>query len=155
VLARFILQHKILVLLAWAAIAIAAVLTFDRLEPALDYTYSTPGQIGYDSDVRITRHFGIDPAFEAEMPVLELPAGLTMASPEGQALAAKTFAAARTSGPVIVQDYATTRDPKFLLDGGRATWALISIPNPDYGPAPGSRTGFRRSSTRRFHPAPK
>jgi len=48
--------------------------------------------------------------------------------------AADTFAAVRKAGPVIYADYATTHDPIFILDGGRSTWALVSIPNPDYGP---------------------
>ncbi|UAK23123.1 hypothetical protein [Sphingomonas nostoxanthinifaciens] len=52
-MARFVLEHKIFVLLAWAAIAMAAMLTFDKLEPALDYTYATPGRVGYDSNAKI------------------------------------------------------------------------------------------------------
>ncbi|MGH6958680.1 MAG: MMPL family transporter [Caulobacteraceae bacterium] len=134
---RWILKHKALTLLAWAILSLLAVLCLRVLGPRLDYTYSTPGQVGYDSDVRITHRFGIDPAFESEMPVLQLPHGITMASVEGQALAAKTFEAARATGPIILQDFATTHDPRFLLDGGRATWALISTPNPDYGPGAG------------------
>ncbi|HEX5262772.1 MAG TPA: MMPL family transporter, partial [Phenylobacterium sp.] len=134
---RWILQHKALVLLAWGVLSLLAVFSVGGLEPRLDYTYSTPGQVGYDSNLRISHRFGIDPAFESEMPVLQLPPGMTMASAEGRALAAKTFEAARATGPIILQDFATTRDPRFLLDGGRATWALISIPNPDYGPGAG------------------
>lgn len=136
-MARFILQHKVLVILTWVALSIFAVRTLGLIGPRLDYTYSTPGQVGYDSNVRITHRFGIDPAFEAEMPLLQFPRGVTMASAEGRTLAAKTFEAARGAGPIILQDFATTQDRRFLLDGGRATWALISIPNPDYGPGAG------------------
>lgn len=136
-MAQFVLKHKFLIILIWVMLAVVGVKTMGRIGPRLDYTYTTPGQPGFESDLKITKSFGLDPAFEAEMPLLTLPAALTMASPDGQALAAKTFEAARSTGPIILQDYATTHDPKFILDGGRATWALISIPNPDYGPGAG------------------
>lgn len=136
-MAEFILKHKVLVILAWIALSVISVRTLHQLGPRLDYTYTTPGQIGFESNLKIAKRFGIDPAFESELPVLELPAGATMASPDGQSMAARTFDAAHRAGPLVVQDYATTHDPKFILDGGRATWALISIPNPDYGPGAG------------------
>jgi uncharacterized membrane protein YdfJ with MMPL/SSD domain len=131
---RFILRHKRWVVFGWVALAALGVVTLGRLGPRLDYTYTTPGQPGYESNVSITRRFGLDPAFEAMLPVLTLPEGMTLADPAGRQMAAETFAAVRTAGPVIYSDFATTRDPVFLLDGGRSTWALVSIPNPDYGP---------------------
>ena len=136
-MADFLLRHKLLVIIAWLVLAALGFLNMGAVGPRLDYTYATPGQIGYESNLKITHRFGIDPAFEAELPVLQLPAGVTMASSEGQSMAAQVFDAARTTGPIKLQDYANTHDPKFLLDGGRATWALISIPNPDYGPGAG------------------
>ena len=136
-MSEFILRYRLVVLLAWAALSIVGVRAVGLIGPQLDYTYTTPGQPGFEADQRITARFGIDPTFEAEMPVLHLPAGVTMASPQGQAMAAATFNAAGRAGPVIVQDYATTHDPRFILDHGQGAWALISIPNPDYGPGAG------------------
>ena len=60
-----------------------------------------------------------------------------MHSPEGQALAAQFFASAYRAGPLAVADYATTHDPKFIINGGRSAWGLITIPNPDYGAGQG------------------
>jgi RND superfamily putative drug exporter len=131
---RFILRHKVLVVIMWVVLTTVGILTLPRIGPRLDYTYTTPGQPGFEANLKITGRFGIDPAFESMLPVLTLPAGLDMTSPEGRKLAADTFAAVRHAGPVLYQDYATTQDPLFLLDGGRSTWALVSIPNPDYGP---------------------
>ncbi|HEY3888254.1 MAG TPA: MMPL family transporter [Caulobacteraceae bacterium] len=136
-MARLILRHRFLVILAWLVLAGIGIHGMGLIGPRLDYTYATPGQPGFDADLRITKRFGIDPTFEAEMPLLQLPAGVSMASAEGQAMAAATFDAARRSGPVTVQDYATTHDPRFILDRGRGAWALISIPNPDYGAGAG------------------
>lgn len=131
---RFILRHKLWVVIGWIALASMGILTLARIGPRLDYTYSTPGQPGFESNSRITQRFGLDPAFEAMLPVLTLPEGMTMADPAGQKMAAETFAAVRHAGPVIYSDFATTQDPIFVLNGGRSTWALVSIPNPDYGP---------------------
>ena len=131
---KFVLRHKLLVTLAWVVLCGISIGTVGKIGARLDYTYTTPGEPGFESNLRITRRFGLDPAFESMLPVLTLPAGITMATPEGQKMAAETFAAAYHAGPLIYSDYATTRDPIFILDGGRATWALISIPNPDYGP---------------------
>ncbi len=136
-MATFILRYKWAVVFLWIALSAISVATIGRLGPRLDYTYTTPGEPGFEANLNITRRFGLDPAFEATLPVLRLPDGVTMDTPEGQALAAKTFAAAKQAGPLAVADFANTGDPLFIIDGGRATWALISIPNPDYGPGSG------------------
>jgi RND superfamily putative drug exporter len=132
-MATRVLQHKILVTLIWAVLCAFSVATLAKIGARLDYTYTTPGQPGYESNLKITERFLIDPAFEAMLPVLDLPPGVTMSTPQGQGLAAATFSAVSRAGPLAYADYATTQDPIFLLDGGRATWALVSIPNPDYG----------------------
>jgi len=63
--------------------------------------------------------------------VLHLPAGQTMRSAAGRAAAGRTFAAAARPGVVTVTDYADTGNPKLVTDGGRATWAVLSLANPD------------------------
>ena len=136
-MAEFILRHKLLVVLAWLALSAISIATIGKLGPRLDYKYTTPGQPGYEANLKITERFGLDAEFEATLPILRLPSGTTMDSPEARSLAAKTFAAAYEAGPLAVADFATTGDPLFIIDQGRATWALISIPNPDYGPGAG------------------
>jgi len=136
-MAEFVLRHKLLVVLAWLALSAISIATIGKLGPRLDYKYTTPGQPGYEANLKITERFGLDAEFEATLPILRLPSGTTMDSPEARSLAAKTFAAAYDAGPLAVADFATTGDPLFIIDQGRATWALISIPNPDYGPGAG------------------
>ncbi len=63
--------------------------------------------------------------------VLRLPAGQSMQTAAGQALAARTFDAAHRAGHLGVADYATTHDRKLVSRDGRTTWALIAMPNPD------------------------
>jgi RND superfamily putative drug exporter len=136
-MAKVILGHKWAVVLVWFLLSAVSIGTLGRLGPRLDYTYTTPGEPGFEANLKITQRFGLDPAFESTLPVLQLPPGLTMDSREGQTMAAKTFAAAHEAGPLAVADFATTGDPMFIFDHGHATWALISIPNPDYGPGKG------------------
>ena len=136
-MAKFILRHKLPVVLVWLALSGISIATIGRLGPRLDYRYSTPGEPGYEANLRIAERFGLDAEFEATLPVLRLPEGITMDSAEARAMAAKTFAAAYEAGPLAVADYANTGDPLFIIDEGRATWALISIPHPDYGPGKG------------------
>jgi putative drug exporter of the RND superfamily len=136
-MAEFILRHKLPVVLVWLALSAVSIAIMGRLGPRLDYRYTTPREPGYEANLKIAERFGLDAEFEATLPVLRLPAGITMDSTEARAMAAKTFDAAYEAGPLAVADYANTGDPMFIIDKGRATWALISIPHPDYGPGKG------------------
>ncbi len=136
-MASFVLRHKFLVIVAWVVLSIIAIRTVGLTGPRLDYTYATPGQPGFESNEKITRRFGVDATFESTLPILRLPRGVTMNTAEGQAMARRVFAAGPSAGPLALADYATTHDPKFILDGGAATWALIILPNPDIGPHAG------------------
>jgi RND superfamily putative drug exporter len=132
-MAELVLQNKALVTFIWVALCALSISTLGKIGGRLDYTYTTPGQPGFEANLKITERFGIDPAFEAMLPLLDLPSGMSMLTPQGQATAAATFSAVTRAGPLAYADYATTGDPIFLLDGGKAAWALVSIPNPDYG----------------------
>jgi RND superfamily putative drug exporter len=132
-MAQFILRHKWLVLLAWLFASVLGIASMGVVGPRLDYTYTTPGEPGFESNLKITNRFGIDPAFESILALLDLPPDKTMATAAGRQMAAETFTAAPHAGPLAYADFATTHDPLFIIDDGRATWALISIANPDYG----------------------
>jgi len=136
-MATYILRHKWLIVLVWTVLCVVSIATAARIGPRLDYTYATPGEPGYEANLRVAQRFGLDAEFESTLPVLRLPAGLTMDSPEARDVAAKTFAAAYDAGPLAVVDFANTGDPMFIIDHGQVTWALISIPHPDYGPGKG------------------
>lgn len=129
----FVLRRKLLVVFIWLLLAGAGLILYPRLGHRMDYSYTTPGQPGYEANLHIEQRFGLDAAFEPTVAMLKLREGESMATPTGQALAAHTFAAAEGAGVVSVVDYANTSNKKFILDGGKTTWALISLPNPDYG----------------------
>jgi len=136
--AAFSIRHKWVVVTAWLFLALAGALTASTAVGRLDYTYSTPGQPGYEANLHITQRFGIDATFEPTLAVLHLPPGLTMDRAAGRAAAARTFAAAARPGVVTVTDYADTGNPKLVTDGGHATWAVLSLANPDKGPGVGA-----------------
>lgn len=130
---RVMLRHKRFVVLIWAVLALAGAGTAPGIGRHLDYTYTTPGQPGFEANLKILSRFGMDAAFEPHLAVLRLPAGQGMDTQAGQDLAAQSFAAAPNALPVAMADFATTHDPMFILDHGAASWALILQPNPDKG----------------------
>ena len=132
------LRHRWVVALAWVAMTIAGVLTVNTSTERMSYSYSTPGQAGYEANQHLTERFGIDGTYEPTLALLHLPAGQTMSTSAGQRTAAKVFAAASRPGVATVADYANTHNPKLIADGGHATWALISLANPDKGPGVGA-----------------
>ena len=136
--AAFSLRHRWLVAGAWLALAVVGALMTNTAISRLTYTYSTPGQPGYEADLHITQRFGIDPAFEPTLAQLTLPAGQTVNSPAGRAATARTFAAAARAKVVLVADYPSTGDGKLVLNGGRSTFAVLELANPDTGPGVGA-----------------
>src|SRR5882724_283868 len=125
------LRHRKLVALAWIVLAAAGVATLSSTTGKMTHTFATPGTPGYNANHRIQQRFGIDGNEQPTIAVLHLPAGQSMRTAAGQVAAARTFAAAPRAGHLAVADYANTHNPKLISRDGRATWALIDMPNPD------------------------
>jgi RND superfamily putative drug exporter len=134
----FSIRHRWAVVFVWLLLGTVGALTVGTTVSHLTYTYSTPGQPGYEANLHITQRFGIDPAFEPTLAVLHLPAGLDMQTSAGQAAAQHTFDSASRPGVVIVADWADTHDPALVSADGRTTWAVLSLANPDQGPGVGA-----------------
>jgi RND superfamily putative drug exporter len=134
---RLALQHRRIVALAWLLLTVAGVLTVSGTTSRLSHGFNTPGTTGYDANLHISKHLGIDGNEQPTIAVLKLPPGQTMRTAAGQAAAATTFAAANRAGHVAVADYANTHNPRLISRDGRTTWALIDMPNPDTGTGTG------------------
>ena len=128
---RLALAHRKLIALVWIVLAAAGALTTSSTVGKMTHSFATPGNPGYDTNLRLLHEFGIDGNEQPTLAVLQLPAGQTMSTAAGQATAAAVFAAAPKAGPLAVADYATTHNPKLISADGRSTWALINMPNPD------------------------
>ena len=57
-LARFVIAHRWLVLAGWLVLAAAGVVAAPRATSALSYSFSLPGQAGYQANQQIERQFG-------------------------------------------------------------------------------------------------
>ena len=137
-LTNFSLRHKWWILAIWVILAAVGALTVSTTVGRLTYTYSTPGQPGYDANLHLMQEFGIDGAFEPTLAVLKLPAGQDMNTMAGQKAAERTFAAASRPGVVSVADYANTHNPQLISADRRTTWAVLNLANPDTGPGVGA-----------------
>jgi RND superfamily putative drug exporter len=133
-----VLRHRWIVVLCWALLTIAGGLTVNQATLRMTYSYTTPGQAGYEANLHLTQRFGIDGTQEPTLAVLHLPNGQTMRSAVARAEAARTFAAASRPGVATVADYANTHDPKLISRDGRMTWAVIDLANPDVPPGQGA-----------------
>ena len=125
------LGHRRLVVLVWITLTVVGVLVTPSANSSMSHGLDTPGTKGYDANHRVLQRFGVDGNEQPTIAVLTLPAGETMFTPAGQAVAARTFAAASHAGHLAVADYANTHNPRLISRDGRTTWALINMPNPD------------------------
>jgi putative drug exporter of the RND superfamily len=128
---RIALHHRRLVAFVWVVFLVAGVLTISSTTGGLSHGFNTPGTAGYDTNQHILQRLGIDGNEQPTLAVLTLPAGQSMRTPAGRAIAARTFAATHRAGHLAVADYANTHNPKLVSRDGRTTWALINMPNPD------------------------
>jgi RND superfamily putative drug exporter len=131
------LRHRRFVALAWIALTVVGVLTVSSATGGLSHNFNTPGTAGYDANAHINKRLGIDGNEQPTIAVLRLPLGEGMGTAAGQAVAARTFAAANRAGHLAVADYANTHNPKLISRDGQTTWALIDVPNPDVGSGQG------------------
>lgn len=136
-LTRFVLDHKRLVVAFWLIVTIAALAAIQPAGRALSQQFSIPGREGFETNEQLGEIYGNGGDVAPIVPVVRLPDGKTVDSPgvakELHAALARVEAAlpgARTAS------YASTRDPAFVSDDGRTTFALVYITEKG-GVAPG------------------
>ena len=128
---RFVLRHKLLVLVAWLALAVAGAMTASATTKRLTNSYAMPGA-AFRTDARIQALYLHTDAQDPIVPVITLPAGTTVHTPGVAARLGRAFATARGVLPTArVSDYATTHDPAFATSDGRTTYALVFGPQQD------------------------
>jgi RND superfamily putative drug exporter len=130
-LTRFVLKHRLLVVMVWVILAVAGAATAKTTTARLSTSFSLPGQDGYHANLLIARDYGTG---GNESPVVVL-----LTAPPGRgvdtAQAGRAFSAAGAVGPSRVADYADTGNALFILDGGHATYALVFPPYDEKQPA--------------------
>jgi len=123
---RWILAHKLIVAGSWLIIFVVGALSTSSATNALSFKFDLPGQEGYLANLSILRAYGTDPTNPPFVPVVTLPAGVTVQSPAVRAQLGRVFGkiTARIPGSRLVS-YASAGNPVFASRDGRTTFALI------------------------------
>ena len=128
-LSRFVLRHKLLVVVSWLAIVVAAVALMPTITDRLDEDFSVPDTESNAAIEEITANYANPGTSRPVVPVVTLPAGTTVESPgvreELLALESRIVDAYPTAR---VASWASTGDAGFVSDDGRTTFALVFLP---------------------------
>jgi len=136
---RVILRYKLVVALLWLVITIVGFMFVQTATNALSQQFSLPGQKGYETNQAILQQYrngGVQPPVA---PVIHLPAGATMSSPQVQREVAQAFDRAASALPFArVVSYSSTGNRLFISRDGRTTFGLVYLPESvGFGAAPG------------------
>ena len=122
---RFVLRHRLMVAVFWLVVAVAGVLTVGGTTHRMTNSFAMPGQ-SFRVDNRILRLYGNGGSQAPYLPVITVPAGQRVTSPDLTAATGRAFAAVAAAVPdVRIADYATTHNQAFVTRDGRSTYALV------------------------------
>src|SRR5579884_1207812 len=127
-LARFVLAHWKLVLLFWVVMLPAGIYGASHVSKQLSVDFSLPGQPGYETARRIVHLYGNGGDSDPAVLLVTVRRGQTVEAERSELAAAFQRTRAAVPGVRIV-DYGATGNPRFVIDHGRATFALLFTPN--------------------------
>jgi RND superfamily putative drug exporter len=129
---RWVLAHKRLVAISWVLLTLVGVGAAGPASSALDQRFSVPGREGWDASEQIQKLYGNGGESLPMLPVVQLPAGQTVASPgvreqlrKIEDLAHKAVPGSRVAG------YGSTGDRAFTSRDGRTAFAYVFAPPSD------------------------
>ena len=144
---RWVLAHKRIVAGAWIFLTLVGVATVGQATKSFSKTFSVPGREGFVTNQKILRlvHTGGDNA--PLLPVVTLPAGTSVNSPQVRRGLVQIDGAARRALPgARMASYASTQSTAFVSADGRTTFAVV-YPPPTTSPS--ATTPRRPSAPRR------
>ncbi len=128
-LARWILAHARLVVLAWLAVAVTSLLCVSSASNALSQAFNLPGQPGFETDQAILQTYGNGGGNPPTVPVITLLAGTTVNSPGVRTQLGAALARVQQAVPrARIVSYASTGSRLFVSADGRTTFALVYLP---------------------------
>jgi RND superfamily putative drug exporter len=133
-LSRFLLRHKLAVVVFWLVILVAGVVASAGLGSRLSNQVSLPGDAGYQANQQILGLYGNGGPGYPEVAVVTLPPGDTGVSAAGRRALGRAFGAVAATRGLRVADYASTGDPRFLTADPRVSFGLV------FGPYQGDST---------------
>jgi RND superfamily putative drug exporter len=126
-LARFVLAHRRLVMVAWLVVFLAGAAGASHVSKRLAVDFSLPGQPGYVTSQKIARTYGNGGQEPPALAVITVPAGQTVLGERAQIVAAAARMRASVPG-LRVLDFANTGDPRTITSDGRTTYLLVFSP---------------------------
>lgn len=125
-ISRFVLRHKLLVVLAWVVITVAGVASTGPAADALSERFDLPGRESTEVNTAIMQQYGNGGFALPYVAVVELPEGTTVDSPGVTDELAAVFAGVADGAPrTRIVSYASTGNRAFVSDDGRTTFGLI------------------------------
>ena len=128
-IARLVIAHRRLVIVAWVVIFIAGGAAASKVSSRLSTDFSLPGQPGYETALKILHLYGNGGENAPSILVVTVPAGQSVHGDAG-ALAAGFGTVRREEPQARVVDLAVTGDQRFVTDNGKSTFAYLFTPLP-------------------------
>ena len=127
-LTGWILNHTRLVALGWLVIAAISLVSISSASNALSKSFKLPGQPGFETDQAIQHAYGNGGGNAVAVPVVTLPAGMTIENPGARAAWAAALARVRRAAPdTRIVSYLSTGNRLFVSRDGRTTFALVYL----------------------------
>jgi RND superfamily putative drug exporter len=144
-LTRWVLAHKRTVVIAWIAFTVAGLAAAGPATDALKAEFSIPDKESWKTNSAIAERYGTTRNGGTPLlPVVVLPAGQTVSSPEVRAdLRRLDVRLERALPGARIASYASTGDRTFVSNDGRTVFALV-YPRPD----PDGQFGENRAAVR-------
>jgi RND superfamily putative drug exporter len=128
-LARWVLDHKRLVVGLWAAVTVAAFAAIGPAGKSLSQQFSVPGREGFETNRQIAEIYGNGGDVAPLVPVVRLPRGTTVDSRGVKPELAAALARVKAALPAArIASYTSTGDDAFVSADRRTTFALVYIP---------------------------
>jgi RND superfamily putative drug exporter len=148
-LTEFVLRHRRLVMLFWLVMFVVGGMAAGRTAERLTVDFSLPGQPGYETETEILQTFGNGGSNPPTIAVVTVPDGTTVDAELDQ-ITPVLDEIRQTLPRTRLLSYADSRDPVFLTDDGRTTYALV-YPEPwesfdDQGPDVAMRPILERAT---------
>jgi RND superfamily putative drug exporter len=144
-LTRWVLAHKRTVVIAWIAFTVAGLAAAGPATDALKAEFSIPDKESWKTNSAIAERYGTTRNGRTPLlPVVVLPEGQTVSSPEVRAdLRRLDVRLERALPGARIASYASTGDRTFVSNDGRTVFALV-YPRPD----PDGQFGENRAAVR-------
>jgi RND superfamily putative drug exporter len=130
-ISRWVLGHKRLVTIAWIVVTVVGIATIGKSTSAFSNKFSVPGREGYATNSQILKLYHQGGRDAPLVPVVTLPAGTSVSSPQVSSGLRHIESTLRAAIPgTRTASYVSTGSRAFVSKNGRTTFVL-AYPPPD------------------------